>query len=255
MGTILYFVDTPKFIKGTLPSDTQFPSFTVQGNGIRQNSSSTPRSLSTTPGIISSNIYGAEFATSGIPATGDATSYFRMFVSDPVVAGFYVPGPIRLYGTMAQTNINTDVDSFFRIVTYFWRPSTGAIVSGTGVAATNYQMQTVIDLDPETDGSSDKIARSLDSPSLGPEYGWSVQTGDVFIVEVAVRWLSTLVTAKTFTYQLWFGGTGQPNASPAKNGSNPTAFIQLPFDLQFVQSTQTPVKPTLFRDMFALVGS
>jgi hypothetical protein len=262
MATTLYFLDTPKFLKGILPNDTQFPAFTVVSQGIRQKSSAIPRTLSTTPGIISSTIGGNEFLNNGINATGDSTSYFRLFVSDPVVGGFYVPGPIRLYGTMSQKNITTDVDSFVKVVAYFWRPSTGAIVSGTGVPFTNYQVSTGIVLDPENDGSNDGVPVSGDNIGLGPENGWNVKTGDVFIVEVAARFLSTEGVARKFVYNMVFGGNSQttglvitPTDKVGRNGSNPTAFVQLPFDLQFVQASQTPTKPTLFRDMFALVGS
>jgi len=267
MTTRLYLLNTPKTISGIMPLDTQYASWTVVNGGSRLNGSAVPRTLSTTQGNITTIVPGFEFENAGFADGGTAkVSYARMFVSDPVVGGFYGGGLLRWYFTL---NGKATLGAFapqVRLVAYFWRPSTGAVVNDTGTAFSNYQingssfpdLSTMNGTPNSLDQSGALAAFGGSSPGNGLLYGWVVKTGDVFVLEVAVRMINTAGGGATRrgTYEILYGGSTFVSASSATaNGSNPTSFIELPFDLQFQQSAQAKTTPTVWRDMFSKPAS
>jgi hypothetical protein len=279
--TRLYWSDTPNPAQN-LPHDTQSPASMVAGAGTRVSSYNIPRYLKVVPDQQATSTPDFAFASSGIPSNGNPnTSLHRIFVTDPVQGGFYPAGIVRMLGNLEWVfqSGSGDVVMNFIYNIYFWRPSTNSVVpTGNGTPNSNYVMaaqddciQSLTPFGVPTTLDTNNILGDFHTVSMTDyfdnvfqtEYGWNVNPGDVFVLEVSANFRNLTGPTTKFQYQLWYGGPNIPvvggggpsGTNTVISPSNPGAFIELPFTLEFLTTTPT-VNPTpvKFRNMSALVG-
>lgn len=214
-----YFHDAVTTVGGTLPSGAQLG---ITPN-VEATGATTLRSMDGTPG---SSQTSASLATAASTLTSGNTNLFRMFVSPPLAAQTIAASQtITMSVGGSESNGASNMFTAGSLRAYFWRPGTGAVVTGQWNDSGSTAFQPVLN---EPGGSQTHCTGTMSSTLER-----TLQNGDVLVVELYSRQAQAM--AVSYTNTVFYDGTTEGSTTSI------AAYIDCGVDLAILVADRPPV--------------
>jgi hypothetical protein len=216
MATRLYFRDTTNDLTGTFPAGEQ-STLTATYNGSK---AASLRKMIKTIGAAQTSSAGTT-----LNSTALQSGFMAYFVSDPFkIAPSGSGGPITLNVAVLETNNAVNLTTLYWNI-YFWRPSTGSLVSTVTESSTTFT---------EPGQNTEEVWHS----QILSDYTISgVNADDVIVCEVWFR--HTQAMATSYSTSLYYDGT-TVNTTSGSTVTNHASFIEFDYNYSFTTDTRTP---------------